>query len=88
MDSCTIRKNKITGPYFFETKNVNGNNYRRIMVDFSFPSFNRLRNDNVSMQHGASPYFATSVRNYLNRERLNNGIGKVDLLNSLYVLRI
>ena len=45
-----------------------------MLIDFAFPSFNRLMNDYIFMQDGVSPHSAIPVRNYLNTKSPNNWI--------------
>ena len=73
---CAIANTKIIGPFFFENENVTGASYRNMLIQYAFPRFSSLREDYIFMQDGASPHYAIPVRNYLNRKRPNNWIGR------------
>ena len=88
MVSCAISKNKITDLFVFEDENDNENNYRRMLIDFSFSSFNILRSHYVFTHNRASPNFTTPVRNYLNTKTPNNCIGRGGAFNWLHGLPI
>ena len=67
MVCCAIGKEKVLGPYFFENENVNGENYRNMLINFSFLRFAYLRKDSIFELGGALPHYFSRVRNYLNR---------------------
>ena len=48
--------------FFFENENYNGNNYRRILIDFAFKSL-RVRVMTIFMQEIAFSLFVISVGN-------------------------
>ena len=73
---CGISKTKIIGPFFFNDENVTGSSYKNMLSTYAFPRFQRLDDDYIFMQDGASPHFSLTVRNYLNRKRPNNWIGR------------
>ena len=73
---CAIGKEKVIGPYFFENENVNGENYRNMLINYAFPRFASLRRDYIFHQDGAPPHYSNRVRNYLNRKRPGNWIGR------------
>ena len=44
---CTIAKEKVIEPYFFENENVNGEIYRNMLIRYAFPRFASLRGDYI-----------------------------------------
>ena len=73
---CAISKKRVIGPFFFENENVTGESYRKMLVYYAFPRFERNFSDYIFMQDGASPQYATGVRAYLNRKKPNSWIGR------------
>ena len=72
---CAMRKEKVIGPHYFENENVNGENYRNIVINYAFPRFASLTRDYVFYQYGATIHYSNRIRNYLNRKRPGNWIG-------------
>ena len=73
---CPIGEEKVLGPCFFENENFNGENYRNMLINYAFPNFASLRRDYIFHQDGAPPHCPNRVRNYLNRKRSGNWIGR------------
>ena len=44
---CAISKDKVVGPFYFEDGNVNGENYRNMLIHYAFPRFASLRDDYI-----------------------------------------
>ena len=72
---CAIGKEKVTGICFFENENVNGENYRKMLLNYGFSRFASLRRDYIFHQDSDSSHYSNRVRNYLNRKRPSNWIG-------------
>ena len=72
---CAIGK-KGYRPMFFENENVNGENYRNMLMNYAFPRFASLRRDYIFHHYGALPHYLSWVRNHLNRKRRGNWIGR------------
>ena len=73
---CAVAKEKVTGTYFFEDENVNGEKYRNMLIHYAFTSFASLKGDYIFHQYGAPRHYSTRVRTYLNHNRPNNWIGR------------
>ena len=73
---CAIVKEKVIEPCFPENENVNGENYRNMLINYAFPRFASLRTDYIFHQDVALPHYSNQVRNYLNRKRPGNWIGR------------
>ena len=71
----------------FENKNVDGENYRNMLINYTFPRFASLRRDYIFRQDGAATHYSNRVRNYLNLKRLGTWLGEEDLFNGLRDLR-
>ena len=75
---CAIAKEKVIGPYFFEDENVNGENYRNMLIHYASTRFASLKGENILHQDGALPHYSNRVRTYLNNKRSSNWIGRGD----------
>ena len=67
---------KVVGPYFFEDENVNGKNYRNILIHYAFPRFRSSNENYVLLQDHAATHYSSRTRIYLANKMLNNGIGR------------
>ena len=72
----SIGKEKAIGPNLFENENVSGENYRNMLNNLALPHFACLRKDYIFHQDGAPPHCSNRVRNYLNRKRHGNWMGR------------
>ena len=63
-------------PKFFGNENVNGENYRNMLINYAFPRFETPRRDYIFQQNCAPTQSFNRVRNYLNHNRAVNWIGR------------
>ena len=56
--------------------NVNGENHRKILINYAFPRFASLRRVYIFHQNGAPLDYSNRVTNYLNRKRLGHWFGR------------
>ena len=69
---CTIEKEKVIVPCFFENENVNGENYRNMEINYAFHRFVSLRKDYIYHQDRVPPHDSNRARNNLIRKRPGN----------------
>ena len=73
---CGISKEKDIGPYFFQDQNVNGENYRKMLIEYAFPRLASIRTDFIFHSDGAPAPYSSRVRTYLDNKRPGNWIGR------------
>ena len=54
---CGISKEKVIGPYFFQDQNVNGEDYRSMLIQYAFPRIASIRADYIFHQDGAPAHY-------------------------------
>ena len=64
---CEISKGKVIGPYFFQDQNVNGENYRNMLIQYAFPRLASIRADYNFHQDGAPAHYSSRVKAYLDK---------------------
>ena len=62
--------------FFFKNESVTGKSFRRMLINYALPRFERHLYEYIFMQDGASPHYATRVRDYSNRKVPNNWIDR------------
>ena len=77
---CAIGKLNTICSFYLENENVNGENYRNMLINYSFPCFASLRRVYIFLQDDAPPHYSNRVRNYLNRKRPGDWIGRGGLV--------
>jgi Helix-turn-helix domain (DUF4817) len=75
---CGVSKTKIYGPFFFQEKTVNGNNYTDMLEHFLYPQLEQegIINEVYFQQDGAPPHFSAIARNSLNATFGHKWIGR------------
>ena len=71
-----ISKEKAIGAYFFQDQNLNGENYRNIIIQYVFPRFASIKADYVFQLDGAPANYSSRMRTYLDSNRPVSWIGK------------
>ena len=69
-------KDKVLGPYFFENGNVNGENYRKTLINYAFLPFDSLKGDYIFHQNGAPAHCSSRVRRSLDNEGRDKRFGR------------
>lgn len=75
---CTLGRDQIIGPYFFEDRIINGGIYLDMLQNYFIPQLEQFDlKDNIVFQLDGAPFhFALCVRQFLNHEFPNRWIGR------------